>query len=93
MIQEENSTLFDTIITDEKVICPALEKNPELPVYDFAFGSSPDYVCRIGVTIASILENNPDLHLRFNIFIREISKNDLEKLTILSDAGLSLIHI
>ena len=87
MIQEENSTLFDTIITDEKVICPALEKNRELPVYDFAFGSSPDYVCRIGVTIASILENNPDLHLRFNIFIREISKNDLEKLTILSDAG------
>lgn len=59
-------------------------KNHDKKGYNIAFCADDNYIKYVGVSIFSILENNPDLMLNFHLFVTEIAEEDKEKLRNIS---------
>lgn len=77
MEMQKEFAVFEGAVTRSEHIGDVREGTS--PVYDVAFECSSNYLCHIGVTIYSILENNKDLRLRFNLFTDGIEPEDKEK--------------
>ncbi|PHM66197.1 lipopolysaccharide-alpha-1, 3-D-galactosyltransferase [Xenorhabdus stockiae] len=63
-------------------------KNP----FHIAFGVDKNFIRPAGVTITSIIKNNPDIYFHFHLLTTEITDNDLKKIKNI-DKEKSLITI
>lgn len=78
MAEKDEFAVFDgAVIRSEHL--GEVKGDKDRPVYDVAFECSSNYLCHIGVTIYSILKNNQDFKLRFNLFTNDIEPEDKEK--------------
>lgn len=68
------------------------EENPE-KCFHIAMTGTPNYICRLGVLMYSILKNNPDMLFAFHVFTNELPDEEKEKMMELLRRFSCLIYI
>ena len=58
-----------------------------------AFGVDANFIRPMGITMTSLLDNNPNQNLIFHVFANSIETVDVERLKILADTKAVLIHL
>ncbi|MBB3104921.1 glycosyltransferase family 8 protein [Azomonas macrocytogenes] len=70
-----------------------MSRNIKNAPFHIAFGVDENYIRPMGVTITSIIKNNPDSSFVFHIFSPEISQSNLEKINKLSTLSSVSINV
>ncbi|WP_312518568.1 glycosyltransferase [Anaerospora sp.] len=73
-------TSFDNTILDEKLISAIPVDPVNTNTFHVAFGVDEQYIKCMGITILSLVKNNPNITFIFHIFYGSITQNDLDKL-------------
>ena len=60
---------------------------------DIAFGIDKNFAFQMGITILSIIDNNKNGHLKFNVFANSIKEDDIEKFKTLAEESEVQINI
>lgn len=84
------NTSFKNTILDEKILSSA----PSDPnAFHIAFGVNENYVKFMGVTILSLIRNNPNISFIFHVFYSDITQTDLDKLNQLVNDNKTTIKL
>ncbi len=84
-----NNSLSDAILS-EKVLSTAAAHNTAFHV---AFGVDEHYIKGMGVTILSLIKNNPNIHFMFHVFYNSITPEDLGRLNQLVNENCMTVHL
>ncbi len=64
-----------------------------LPHLHISFGIDSNFCRQLGVTLVSILENNPDMTFSFHIFMDHIAAEDEEKIALVARKYLANVYV